>query len=279
MAPAIKSVELPNGVRLPYAEQGDPSGVPLLLVHGYAGSWRDFELLLPHLPPSIRALAPTQRGHGDASRPADGYRPRDLAADLVAFLDALRLEAAVLAGGSSGGIVARRFALDHPARTLGLVFLGSPATLRGNPGVQEMWDSDVSRLADPLLPDFVRRFIESTVDRPVPPAFLETVVQQGLKIPARVWKATLKGLLEDDSFAELGRVRAPTLVLWGDGDPFLPRSDQQALAGAIPGARLLVYPGAGHAFYWEEPARAAADLAAFVRGLADRAPGSRDPTG
>jgi non-heme chloroperoxidase len=267
MALAVKSIELPNRVKLPYVEQGDPSGVPLLLVHGYAGSWRDFEPMLRHLPESIRAFALTQRGHGDASRPRAGYRTDDFAADLAAFMDALHLEAAVIAGGSSGGFVARRIAMDHPQRTLGLVFLGSPATLRGNPAVQEMWDSTISKLTDPVDPGFVREFLESTIDRPVPQAFLESMVQKSLKVPARVWRATLEGLLEDDSFRELDKIKAPTLVVWGDQDVFLPRSDQEALAAAITGSRLLVYPGAGHTFYWEEPDRIASDLVTFIERL------------
>ena len=99
----IKSVELSSGVKLPYAEQGDQSGIPLLLLHGYADSWRSFELVLPFLPDSVHAIALTQRGHGDASRPLEGYRPRDHAADVARFMDALGLEAAVISGGSSGG--------------------------------------------------------------------------------------------------------------------------------------------------------------------------------
>ncbi len=61
MARGIKFVELPHGVELPYVEQGDPSGVPLLLLHGFADSWHSFELVLPHLPASIHAFALTQR--------------------------------------------------------------------------------------------------------------------------------------------------------------------------------------------------------------------------
>ena len=267
MAPLIKSVELPNRVKLPYVEQGDPSGVPLLLLHGYADSWRSFELLLPHLPASIRAFGLTQRGHGDASRPAVGYGSHDFAADLVAFMDALHLEAAVIAGGSSGGFVARRFAIDHPERTLGLVLIGSPATLGDKPGVQELSDSTISKLTDPLDPGFVREFQQSTLTQPVPQAFLETLVQENLKVPARVWRATLKGLLEDDSFEDLVKIEAPTLILWGDQDAILPLNDQEALAAAIAGSRLLVYPGAGHALYWEEPHRVASDLVAFIGEL------------
>ena len=167
-------------------------------------------------------------------------------------------------GGSSGGFVARRFVIDHPERALGLVLLGSPAVLRGKPGVQEMWETTVSKLTDPVDPDFVRAFAESTVARPVPLAFLETLVQENLKVPARVWKATFQGLLEDDSFAQLDKISAPTLIVWGDRDAFLTRADQEQLKAAITGSRLVVYRGTGHAVYWEAPERVASDLAAFV---------------
>jgi non-heme chloroperoxidase len=264
MAPVLKSVRLSNQVMLPYVEQGDPSGVPLLLLHGYADSWHAFELVLPHLPKSIRAFALTQRGHGDASRPAAGYGSRDFAADLAAFMDAVHLDAAVIAGGSSGGFVARRFAIDHPERALALVLIGSPATMRDKPGVLETWDSTISKLTDPVEPGFVRGFLQSTLARPVPQVFLETIVGENLKVPARVWRATLQGLLEDDSFEELGKIEAPTLIVWGD---------QEALASAIAGSRLVVYSGAGHALYWEEPARFASDLVAFIQNLGVRADG------
>jgi non-heme chloroperoxidase len=265
--PKIKSVELPGRVRLPYVEQGDPSGVPVVLLHAIADSWRSFEPVLSELPESIHAFALTQRGHGDASRPARGYHSRDFAADLVAFMDALHLEAAVVVGGSSGGFIARRFALDHPERTLGLVLLGSPAILRDKPGVLAMWDSTISELKDPISPDLVREFAEGTLTRPVPQAFLETIVQENLKVPARVWRETFEGLLDDDSLGELGKIKAPTLIVWGDQDAILLRSDQKSLAAAIMGSRLLVYPGAGHAFYWEDPGRVASDLAAFIAEL------------
>jgi pimeloyl-ACP methyl ester carboxylesterase len=67
-------------------------------------------------------------------------------------MDALHLEAAVIAGGSSGSSVARCFATDHPERTLELVLIGSPATLRDKPSVLEVWDSAVSELTDPADP-------------------------------------------------------------------------------------------------------------------------------
>lgn len=249
---------------LPFAEQGDHDGVPVVFLHAVADSWRAFEPLLAHLPAQIHAFALTQRGSAGASEPTNGYRPEDFAADLGSFFDALDLDEAVVVGGSSGGVVARRFAIDHPDSTLGLVLLGSPDTLANKPALRQMWDSTIATLTDPVDPDWVRGFAESVVVHALPAGLMETLVQENLKVSARVWRSTFEGLIEDDSFAELDRIVAPTLVIWGDQDSILTRHDQERLTSAIPGARLLIYPGAGHAFYWEDPARAAADVAAFA---------------
>jgi non-heme chloroperoxidase len=94
------------------------------------------------------------------------------------------------------------------------------------------------------------------------------LVRESLKVPALVWRETVKGILEDDFSSELAKITVPTLVIWGDRDALLPRKDQEALRRLINGARLVVYPGSGHVFYWEEPARVAADLASFTEELA-----------
>lgn len=260
-------VDLRTGVRMPYFEQGDSSGIPLVLVHAVGDSQYIFEGLLARLPAAIHAFAPTMRGHGDASRPASGYRSSDFAGDLAAFMDAVHIEAAVIAGGSSGGLVGQRFAIDFPDRILGLVLLGAPLTLGNKPFAQGLWESTISKLSDPIDPAFVRRFTESTLSRPVPEALLDASIRESLKVPAFVWKDTLRGILADDFSSELARVAVPTLVIWGDGDTLLPREDQEAFTRLIKGARLVVYPGAGHVFYWEDPARAAADLASFTEEL------------
>lgn len=263
----IKTVELPDQVTVPYVDRGDPQGIPVLLIHAVADSWRALELLMVELPDSIRAIALTQRGHGDASRPESGYCPEDFAADIVAFMDALQLEACVMVGASSGGFVIRHVALIAPSRVLALVFLGSPATLRDKPVVRELWESTLSKLTDPIDRRFVRDFLESTLVRPVPRAFLETMEQESLKVPARVWRATMEGLVNDDSLRELHAINVPTLIVWGDEDRIIPRSDQETLAEAIPGSRLMVHAGGGHAFYWEDPVLTASDLVAFIKDV------------
>ena len=268
MTLAIRSVELPGGPVLQYVEQGDRSGTPLVLLHGYTDSWRSFELVLAHLPPELRAVAVTQRGHGDAARPADGYRPRDFAADVALLMGLLGIGSAVLVGHSMGAAVALRFALDHPERTLGVALLGALGCWQGNPAVMELRDA-VSAFEDPVDPAFVREFQASTVNQPVPLGLVDTAVHESLKVPARVWRAVCEGFLHDDPAADLGGVRAPALIIWGDADPFCPRRAQEDLLRAIARSRLVVYQGAGHAMHWEQPARVASDLARFARSLPD----------
>lgn len=262
-----KSVELPGRLRLPYVERGNPSGIPMLLLHGVTDSWRSFEPVLPHLPDRVHAFALTQRGHSDADRPVTGYRTRDFAADLAAFVRALELGPTIVVGHSMGSTNALRLALDHPELVAGLVLAGAFASYQRNPVMKEFWESSVSRLTDPVPPAFVREFQESTLAKPVPPAFLDLVIEESLKVPARVWRATFEGFSEDDFAGELDRVRAPTLLLWGDQERLVPREDQDVLQRAISGSRLVVYEGAGHALHWEEPERFAADLAVFAADL------------
>lgn len=267
----VRSVPLASGVALQIAEQGDPAGVPVLMLHGVTDSWRSFAPVLPHLPAWMRAIAPSQRGHGDSDRPMAGYRTRDFAADAAALLDELGCMRAVVVGHSMGTANALRFALDHPERTLGLVLIGAFASFLQNAALTAYWRDTVRNLTDPIAPAVAREFQESTLAQPIPPALLASAVEESLKVPARVWRDSFAGMFEDDFADAIGAVGAPTLVVWGDRDAFCPRADQQALVTAIRGARLAVYAGAGHAVHWEEPARVAADLAAFVAPLAEPA--------
>lgn len=267
MTSAVKRVELATQVTVPYVETGNPSGVPILLLHGFLDSWRSFELVLPHLPDSVHAFVPSQRGHGDATAPQTGFRIGDFSADVAAFMDAVDLDGAVIAGHSSHALVAQRFAIDHLERTLGLILIASPTSLRDKPRLREIYDATISKLSDPVDPTFVREFQQGTFVRPVPPEFFEAQLRESMKIPARVWREAFAGLLEEDLSGEREAIKAPTLIVWGDKDEIVSRSDQETLTAAIADSRLMVYRGTGHAPHWEEPERIAADLTTFVTTL------------
>lgn len=259
-----KTIKLSTGVRMSYVEQGSTSGTSVVLLHGITDSFHSFDLVLPHLPQSWRVFALSQRGHGDSSRPAGGYAPRDFAADVAAFLDAQKIPRAVIVGHSMGSYVAQRFAIDYPQRTQALVLAGSFTTLRGHQGVKEFWDTTVAKLRDPIDPKIARGFQESTIHKPIPPAFLDLAVNESLKVPARVWRAALAGLMQADHRALLGKIKAPTLIVWGEKETYFLRPDQDALRAAIKGARFVAWPDAGHALHWEHPKRFADELINFI---------------
>ena len=270
MVQSVKYLELSNHVKINYCEKGDAKGVALILLPGYADSWRTFELMLPYLPESIHTFALTQRGHGDSSCPEHGYHTDDFVTDLLMFMDALHIEKAVILGASSGGFVARRFAINYPERVWGLVLAGSPSTLHDNPVVQKMWDTTISKLKDPVDPEFVRSFTSSTISHPLPQEFLDMIMKENMKLPAKVWRETFEGMLDEEFPGELSKIKAPTLLIWGDQDKILARNDQEALFQAITKSRLLVYPGVGHMLYWEKPDVISSDIIAFITEITER---------
>jgi len=210
----VKTATLASGLTLPYAETGDLAGTPVVFVHAYVESWRYFDVVLRHLPASLHGYAPTLRGHGDADRPPDGYRPEDFAADIVGFMDTVGNRRAVLVGSSSGGLVSQFVASSHPDRVSALVLISAPATLVDKPGVSAMWE-EISALEDPLDRGFVEEFVRATSPESVPDEFVEVLVGESLKVPARVWRETLRGLIEADLPVTLDRITAPNAADFG----------------------------------------------------------------
>jgi pimeloyl-ACP methyl ester carboxylesterase len=259
-----RSASLATGVRLSYVEQGHPAGTPVVLLHGVTDSWHSFARVLPLLPPDIHACAMSQRGHGDSSRPASGYRLSDLAADLAAFLDVVQMPQAIIVGHSMGASVAQRFAIDHPDRTSGLVLMGAFATYR-EPDFEAFVRTSILPLTDPIGADFARDWQLSTLAREMDAAHLDSVVAETLKVPAFVWHAAFTGFLETgDCTSELRRVTAPTLLIRGERDTYASAAAQARLLQVIPHARLMTYERHGHAFHWEAPERFVNDLVPFL---------------
>lgn len=248
-------------MRLPYVEQGE--GTPVLLLHGITDSWRSWEPVLAHLPETVRAIAVTQRGHGDADRPESGYRVEDYAADALELMDELGLQSAVVAGHSMGTHVAEQIAIERPERVSKLVLASAPGPPAGNPVIVEAAGA-VAALEDPIDPEFVREFQASTTERPLAPGLLDTFVAESLKLTARVWRAAFAGLLEMDLSAGLGRIEQPVLLVHGECDALVPREEQDWLLRTLPTARLVTFEGTGHAPHWEEPERFARELAAVA---------------
>ncbi|MCA1717875.1 MAG: alpha/beta hydrolase [Actinobacteria bacterium] len=260
------TTRLSTGLRVHYAEQGNPTGEAIVFLHAYVDSWFSYSRVLPLLSAEYHAFAPDQRGHGDSDKPECCYTADDYAADVDAFMDAVRVEKATLVGDSSGGLIAQRVALDYPHRVSRLVLIGSPTTLVNNDAVREL-GQEMLALEDPISPDFVQEFVLGTIHDPVPEEFLKTTVSESLKVPASVWRDYYEGVvLTVDDTARLGEIGTPTLILWGEQDALLPRDEQEWRAVAIPDATLKVYPETGHLAHWVRPEWVVRDLEAFMRG-------------
>jgi pimeloyl-ACP methyl ester carboxylesterase len=260
----MSAVTVASGLTLSYTERGDASGPAVVMLPGPTDSWRSYQPVLDLLPDAIRAIAASQRGHGDSDKPDAGYGVHDFATDVVPLLEALGIERAVLTGHSGSCLVARRVALDHPDRVAGLVLEASPTTLRHDENLLGFVESVVSNLDDPISPEFARSFLADTSSDNITSDFVDLLVEELVKVPARVWKEAFAGLLQYDDMAELSRIEAPTLLVWGDADGLISRDMQAQLVHAIPDADLLVYPGVGHTPRWEDPERFSTDLVAFA---------------
>jgi non-heme chloroperoxidase len=259
------TAQLATGPRLHYAERGDREGEAIVFLHAYVDSWYWFSRVLPLLSLEYHAFAPDQRGHGESDKPECCYTADDFAADVDAFMDAVGIDAATLVGHSSGGLIAQRVALSYPRRVSRLVLIGSPTTLLNNEDLMELGKKMLA-LEDPIPPEFVREFVQSTIHHPIPEEFVAGAVSECLKVPARVWRDYWEGvLLTVDDTARLGEIDAPTLILWGGRDAILPREEQERRAAAIPKAMLRVYPDTGHAVAAERPEWVVRDLEAFIR--------------
>ena len=248
-AASLDLVRLSNGITLHYAHQGPATGPAVVLLHGYTDSWFSFSRVLPLLPPELRVIALDQRGHGDSDRPPVGYRVTDLADDVVRMMDALNVPKAVIVGHSMGSFVARKVYELAPHRVSRLVLVGAAASAVNDAttGLAQL----VSLLGDPVDEAFVREFQMSTVHVPVPEAFIETVIANSRRMPARIWKAMLEGLLDDE--VRLVQPQVRTLVLGGRQDGVFSAQEQIVLARQFPRGELQLVDGVGHSLHWEMP--------------------------
>jgi pimeloyl-ACP methyl ester carboxylesterase len=220
------------------------------------------------LPASFHVFAIDQRGHGDSDRPASGYTMADLSDDAVAFMDAMGITRATVVGHSMGSFVAQRVAITAPERVSRLVLVGSATTAIND--VVRALQAEVGKLPEVMPPEFVREFQTSMISAPAPQSFMDGVISETHKVPTRVMRGALDGLLASGDSARLGSIRAPTLVIWGDRDAVFGRDEQLELYRSIGGAELQSYPGIGHSPHWEAPDRFVNDLLGFIQRRGNR---------
>lgn len=276
--PASHYMDLPDGVRVHYRDEGVRSGRTVVLVHGFAASLHAWEPWVTRLSPDYRVITLDLAGHG-LTRTPQGYRIST--EGQMALVDAvtrkLGVERFVLGGNSMGGAVAWSYALAHPERLQGLVLVDAA-------GWPVAGKRESSPLAFKLLANPVGRAVLKSID-------LRMIAERGLKqaygdealvtdklVDRYVDLALAPGrrelILTSQSRprepvtpATFARIAVPTLVMTGEQDKVIPAAASRGLASAIPGARLITYPGVGHVPMEQIPERSAQDLKVFLAEL------------
>lgn len=260
--PEPKKIKLNTGITMNYVESGAANGPVVLLIHGFTDSWYSYARILPLLDPKYTVYALDMRGHGDSDRPKSGYELGNMAADVLAFLDAKNIRKAAVVGHSMGSFVAMQTALSEPDRVTRIVLIGT-ATTADNEVVRE-GKKAIDQLKDPVPVEFIEEFQLSTVFRKPPDRFFDRAVEESRKVPAFVWKAVVAGLINADVRSKLPEIEAPAMILWGEKETIFPRSEQEILMSGLPNATMKTYPNVGHSPHWEEPEIVVRDINQFL---------------
>ncbi len=311
------TVRLRTGITMAYVEVGPRHGRPVILLHGLTDTSRSWSLAMAELHrrrPDLHLFALDLRGQGGSSMPAGRgcraapercFEMRDLARDVVAFMDARHLRRASFAGHSMGSFVAQELGLRYPRRVDRLVLLATSTTGVDNPTLRDFvlpqvegpwrdalvaqgltWPQD-AYLRTPLDadPDAVAWMKANwDVDPVAPVSLVDAISPETADVRLGTWIGETKALLATDNAVRLTHLRAPTMVLWGTQDAIFYRSDQDAVITALTraakgrgsfvwkqyGVRPLPVSGyqedeIGHNLQWEAPAQVARDVDAFLR--------------
>ncbi len=255
-----KKIKLFNDLTINVADFGFNGQETVVFLHGYADSWRSFERIIQAFPPKYRCIAVDLRGHGDSSKPECDYALKDFVEDMRLVMESLGVNSFTLAGHSMGSFIAQLFAATYPEKIERLVLISSACKAAGNQILAELRD-DIMKLQDPVDESFIAEFQAPSL--PVPSGFMQSIIAESKKIPARIWKTVFEELYAVNNSDILGRIQAKTLVLWGEKDAIFTRDDQELLISKIAKSRFIAYE-AGHALHWEIPERAAKDVSLFL---------------
>lgn len=221
-----------RGGRIAWLEAGNPSGPPVVLIHGLAASGWWWSRNIARLGADHRLLVVDMAGFGSSRR--QRFRLSTAATMLAAWLDDLALGRIAVVGHSLGGYVAADLAATRPDLVDRLVLVDAAALpLEGS------------------LSSHIRNLLRGggRSERALVRIAIADMMRCGPAVIARA----ARDLLAADQSSNLARIAAPTLVVWGELDALIPPTRGAAIAAAIAGARLEIVAEAGHAPMWERP--------------------------
>lgn len=247
-----------DGAELMVAIAGPGDGPPVVLVHGLTSNHHDWGPVAERLiAAGHRVIGVNQRGHGGSTIGSDGFGPARQGTDLGQVLDALDLRDITLVGHSMGGIAALSLMILAPdsgtSRVRSLVLV---ATLASTTGIDRRNGLKVAGRDNRVITDHPihgRVFARALFGASPSAAMVDDALASAARCPdaARIGAST--GLIGYDVRDGLRAISTPTTVVCGTRDLLTPLSENRRIAAAIPGAELVVVPGAGHLLIWEEP--------------------------
>ena len=275
---ATRQIEI-DGNTVAYRIIGTRPGVPLLLLNRFRGTMDHWDpRLIDRIAAHRRVIMFDQPGFARSS----GVPPDTLTAfatSAARVVEALGYTKVDVLGFSMGGTVALQLALDHPTLVRKLVIAGSGPGFVADmpPGVEPAGPSVWQVATKPVNDDddFLFLFFEeSATSRAAGRAYLDRLRQRrdafAQQVDARAWQAQLKSAQGANSAAtsllpRLSQIEIPVLVANGRHDVMVPTYASYAMAQALPDARLIIYPDAGHGFLFQHAESFARDLRLFLR--------------
>ena len=245
-----------NGVQIAFERQQGTSTPPLVLIHGFPLDHSSWDALLPHLE-GADVLLPDLRGCGGSAVVDGAYTIADMAEDVIALLDALKIEKAAIVGHSMGGYVALEIARKVPERVSGLGLVSTqalPDTPERKAGryatAEKVGDQGSSVVAESMAPKL-------SADPQHTPAIHALILRQ----PAAGVMGALAAMAERvDSTDLLPTFKFPVVIVHGLADVLIPVERSREMKALIPQASLTEIPDVGHMPMLDAPVETAKAL-------------------
>ncbi|MEO4048177.1 alpha/beta hydrolase [Pseudomonas sp. CAU 1711] len=260
-----------EGLTIHYYAGGPADGEPLLMVHGFAANRDNWLRFARHFTERYRVIVPDLPGFGASSKPDIDYDVASQTERLHAFAQTLKLERPHLIGNSMGGHIAALYAARHPAqiRSLALLDNAGVSAPRKSEMIQRLERGEPNPLVARDAEEFDTLLNFVFVTPPTLPASLKRhFAEQAVANQehyARIFTQLRGNYVPLEP--ELGRIQAPTLLLWGDSDRVLDVSSIEVMQPLLKKPSVVVMKNCGHAPMIERPQETAQHYQAFLDRL------------